>query len=630
MKVKGYIIGIVALALISILSCLYIPMGHRYEKALCETISFADSADVTFFVHPFMSDDGMVVVLPSGWDLSNIVVNTGGVLDSESIEDDDETSSEDFDSPSLANNVWKRFNVDLNKENFLRIENELGLGREIKLRFVQSRIKSIFVNTKSGSMEKIDNSEDKSYDERGVLLALDSLGQVIYDGKLAKIKGHGNSTWQSAIKKSYNIKLENKAALIDSLPEKSFSLISNSSDQTGLYNWLAYRLCELAEMTYSIQFDYCNLYLNGNYNGLYLLCNKIKVGGKHLNISELEDETQLLNQKKLKRFAVKKIDKDGTLLPVITNDFTVYCSGIEGARNPQDITGGYIIESHSRLGDNAGSFITRNGVRKSIKYPEYPTIEQVQYIQQLYDEMEDAVTAKDGINKKTGKHYTDYIDLTSFAKYYLIQEYLLNRDCELASFHIYKDRDSISTKFYAGPIWDMDGLRRGKIYNIPNCYAMRAGIVSPANSPSSSFRATNHKGLYFHLFQHKEFQEEVVRVYQKINPAIHALWDKELDSLINTIQTDWEYDALRWNNERDLNYYISDIKHFYNQRNEFFQQDFNSHGYCKVIVDAPEAIGYAYHLLEFHVMKGETLKVPILGIDKVINKDEIIYTQLSK
>lgn len=624
MKAKGYIIGIVVLVIVAVLSCLYIPMGHKYEKALCETISFADSADVTFFVHPFMTDDGMVVVLPAGWNTNRIMVNTGGVLDSESIEDEGETSSDDFETPALANKTWRRFYVDLEKINTLHIENELGLGREIKLRFVQSKIKTIFVNTKSGSMEKIDNSLDKSYDERGILLALDSLGDVIYDGKLAKIKGHGNSTWQNSIKKSYNIKLEDKAALIDSLPEKSFSLISNSSDQTGLYNWLAYRLCELAKMPYCVEYDYCNLYLNGNYNGLYLICNKIKVGKNHLNISELEKKTQLLNQKKLKRFATKKVAADGTPLPEITNDFTVFCSGIEGAKNPQDISGGYIIESHSRLGNNAGSFITRNGVRKSMKYPEYPTFEQVQYMQHLYDEMETAVSAEDGINPTTGKHYTEYIDITSFARYYLIQEYLLNRDCELASFHLYKDIDTISSKFFAGPIWDMDGLRRGDIYNIPNCYAMRAGIVSPNNSQSASFRSSDDKGLFYHLFQHKEFQEEVNEQYLSMEPVIEFLWNTEIENLVKYIKTDWEYDALRWSNEHNLMYYVSDIKDFYSQRTAFFKQDIGDHDYCKVIIDSPEGMGYSYHLLEFHVKKGEKLRIPLLGVDRDIINDEFI------
>lgn len=628
MKAKGYYIGIAVLLAVAILSCLYIPMGHRYEKALCETISFADSADVTYYVHPFMTDEGMVVVLPAGWDLDRVVVNTGGILDSESIEEDGETSTDDFETPALANNTWRRFNIDLNKYNYLHIENELGLGREIKLRFVQSNIKSIFVNTKSGSMEKIDNSVDKSYDERGILLALDSQGNVIYDGKLSKIKGHGNSTWQSALKKSYNIKLEDKAPLISSLPEKSFSLISNSSDKTGLYNWLSYRLCELVDMPYSVQFDYCNLYLNGNYNGLYLICNKIKAGAKHLDIAELEEETQLCNRMQLKRFAVKKIASNGSHIPDFINDFSVYCSGLDGARNPSDITGGYIIESHSRLGDNAGSFITANNVRKSIKYPEYPTFEQVRYIQQKYDEMEVAVTSKDGYNKQTGLYFTDYLDLSSFAKYYLVQEYLLNRDAELASFFLYKDIDSVSTKFYAGPIWDMDGLRRGEIYNISNSYAMRAGIVSPPGSQSASFRSSNHKGLFFHLFQHKGFLDMVSAEFKRVFvPSINKLWDTELDSLVNNIATDWGYDALRWEGEHDLKYYVSDIKKFYKERLNFFIEDINNNDgdYNTVIIDCPENIGYAYHLLEFHVKKGEALTIPSLGIDMVIQKDEVIH-----
>lgn len=360
---------------------------------------------------------------------------------------------------------------------------------------------------------------------------------------------------------------------------------------------------------------------------MYLICNKVKPGSNHLGITELEEETQLRNQKKLKRFDVKRVTSEGALLPNYINDFTVYRSGIEGAKNPLDITGGYIIESHSRLGDYAGSFITKNGVRKSLKYPEYPTFEQVEYIQNLYDEMEDAVTSADGYNKHTGKYFADYIDVPSFAIYYLIQEYLLNRDMELASFYIYKDNDSIDTKFYAGPIWDMDGLRRGDIYNIPNCYAMRAGIVSPQNSQSASFRSSNHKGLFYYLFSHKDFIEQVKKeYYEHFSAAVEKLWTVELDSLVKFIGTDWRYDAQRWNRNQNLNYYVKEIKDFYNKRSAFIQEDFsmNEKEYYKVIIDAPEGIGYSYHLLEFHVRKGQELYLPSLGIKRKFNHDEIL------
>ena len=302
------------------------------------------------------------------------------------------------------------------------------------------------------------------------------------------------------------------------------------------------------------------------------------------------------------------------------NDFSVYCSGIAGAENPHDISGGYIIESYARLGNTIGSFMTKRNVRKSIKYPKVPTIEQVRWIQKRYDEFEDIL--------ESGWRGEEYFDMSSFAKYYLIQEFLLNRDMELASFFIYKDNDSINKRFFAGPVWDMDGCRGGLIYNIPNCYAMRAGIISPEDSKSASFRSTTYKGVFHSLFKYKEFQNEVKNEYVNVfMPHINQLLGEELDSITSVIQDDWHYDALLWPKEHPLKYYIEDIKAFYNKRKAFFIMDIQMRDsdFYKVILDIPEENTYAYHLLEFHVKKGERLNIPSLEIDKEIQGNQTIH-----
>ena len=87
-----------------------------------------------------------------------------------------------------------------------------------------------------------------------------------------------------------------------------------------------------------------------------------------------------------------------------------------------------------------------------IKSPEYAAKEQVEYIKNYYQEFENAVLSGDGYNH-LGKHFTDYIDLESFAKMYVFQEFIKNLDAGLTSCYFYKD---VGNKIVAGPAWDFD------------------------------------------------------------------------------------------------------------------------------------------------------------------------------
>ena len=70
--------------------------------------------------------------------------------------------------------------------------------------------------------------------------------------------------------------------------------------------------------------------------------------------------------------------------------------------------------------------------------------------------MEDAIYSENGYNSK-GKHYSDYIDVDSFIKAYLVQEISMNIDGTFTSFFMWKDSDLKGDgKIHFGPAWDFD------------------------------------------------------------------------------------------------------------------------------------------------------------------------------
>jgi hypothetical protein len=109
------------------------------------------------------------------------------------------------------------------------------------------------------------------------------------------------------------------------------------------------------------------------------------------------------------------------------------------------ISGGYIIETDGFAYLGSLYFNSRKGVPVSIRYPELDSIssQQKAYIKEKFDELELEIYNNNITN----------IDLTSFAKFFLIEELIGNAEAYWSTY-LYKDRND--NKFYFGPIWDND------------------------------------------------------------------------------------------------------------------------------------------------------------------------------
>ena len=97
------------------------------------------------------------------------------------------------------------------------------------------------------------------------------------------IRGRGNTSW-GAPKKNYKIELDNKAPLLGMPQNKDWVLIPNYADKTLLKNSLAFLLSEKLGVYYTPRSDFVELYLNGEYVGVYLLCEKIKQGANRIDL----------------------------------------------------------------------------------------------------------------------------------------------------------------------------------------------------------------------------------------------------------------------------------------------------------------------------------------------------------
>lgn len=275
-------------------------------------------------------------------------------------------------------------------------------------------------------------------------------GTSIYNGGLKQIKARGNSTFTYAEKKSYQIKLAEPSDLLGKQEQvKTWVLLASYFDATQMHDKLIKDLAAELGMAYTASCDWVNLYYDGEYRGVYLLSEKNSVGETSVAITDMEQAYEQLNG---------GYGTDMTTAQA-ENSYGQQYQYTKDLKEPENITGGYLIELNHDMWDEASGFKTRQGVAFNVKSPEWCGNAAMKYISEYYQAFEDAVYATDeagaytGYNADTEKYFYEYVDMDSLVKVFLLQELSLNCDGFISSVYFYKDADG---KMFAGPIWDQD------------------------------------------------------------------------------------------------------------------------------------------------------------------------------
>lgn len=227
-----------------------------------------------------------------------------------------------------------------------------------------------------------------------------------FENAPAKIKGRGNSTWGMP-KKPYKLKFESKVDLFGNGKAKTWTLIANYCDPSLIRNHLAYALADQFDTLESTtKIHTVDLYMNGKYQGVYLVCEQNEAGETRVNIDE----------------DVYKIDT------------------------------GYLLELDSRApseGEEGVDYFVSKG-NYAIKSPDVEdpafSSEHVSFIKKYVDDAYAAI-------KTDWETTCQYLDVQTFADAYLIHELFSMVDVGFASFYMHKDAGG---KLKVGPIWDID------------------------------------------------------------------------------------------------------------------------------------------------------------------------------
>lgn len=339
-----------------------------------------------------------------------------------------------------------------NADGYREITASVGKGKQpLTFRVMQaSAIPTMYLTSSDAAQGRDWVDASKSNAATGTMNLIGADGAPVYSGELKQIKARGNSTFTYTPKKSYQIKLAEPSDLLGKQEQvKTWVLLASYFDATQMHDKLIKDLAAELGLAYTASCDWVNLYYDGEYRGVYLLSEKNSVGATSVAITDMEQAYERLNE---------GYGTDMTTA-LAENSYGQQYQYTKDLKEPENITGGYLIELNHEMWDEVSGFKTRQDVAFNVKSPEWCGDSAMKYISEYYQAFEDAVYATDdtgaytGYNTGTGKYFYDYVDMDSLVKVFLLQELSLNCDGFISSVYFYKDADG---KMFAGPIWDQD------------------------------------------------------------------------------------------------------------------------------------------------------------------------------
>lgn len=348
-------------------------------------------------------------------------------------------------------------------------------------------VATLYVNTQSGSMDYI--HEQKGNAERGSVVLYDEAGNLDYSGSLETIRGRGNSTWVVHEKKPYSLKLMDEADLLGMGAAKDWILLADALDSSAMRNKIVYDFAARAGLVYTPDSRWTEVYLNGAYAGVYLLCEKVEVDPQRVDLTP-----------------------DGSLV-CMDRDIRV----------EEDVTPYFATES--------GQYLQ---VQESSDYGA---------LRDLFQSMENAVLAEDGVDPVTGRSWQELIDLGSWVQKYLVEELFGSYDANFQSQYFYCYETEPEGKVYAGPIWDYDASLGN-----PSVWAL--------NSPRGLFAwrpeaVVGYATPWFrNLYEKDGFREALKEEYRTVfQPLLQKLLTETIGQYEAVLAAPFARNQIRWNVE---------------------------------------------------------------------------------
>lgn len=292
-----------------------------------------------------------------------------------------------------------------------------------------------------------------------------------------RIRGHSSRLFD---KKSYLVHFTEQDRLtarnldvLDMGADNEWVLNGPFLDKTMIRNYLSMNIAgEIMPYTPDVRF--CELFIDGQYQGVYLLMESIKHDDDRVALTDSDPKAAATS------YIVRRDWED------VANQTNIY--------------------------DLLNSIYLTRGAPIDVVYPSstHITEEQLAWIERDLNAFEKALYSYDYDTSAYG--YWNFIDVSSFVDFAVINEFAGNLDAGSYSTYYYKD---VRGKLSAGPVWDFNNA----FDNYMETATEDMGFVLP------------EKTVYFMLFKDEHFVEEVISRYRELREG--ALSDESVNGFID-------------------------------------------------------------------------------------------------
>lgn len=387
---------------------------------------------------------------------------------------------------------------------------------------------------------------DRGPGQRSYVSDQNNTAYLNYNGRIG-IEIRGSSSQESP-KKCYGLTTRladnvsnNNVSLLGMPQENDWILGGMVFDTAMVRDYFCYNLSRQMG-NYASRAVYCEVIINNDYKGLYMLQEKLKSDDNRIDVT--------------------KIGVTDNTLP--------------------DLTGGYITKADKRTGGTPLAWTMYSFENSPVDYlhelpkPQDATIAQTSYIKSEFFKLEAAAKNND-ISLTNG--YPSIIDIPTFVDFMIVNEFASNPDAYQYSTYFHKDRNG---KLRAGPVWDLDLTFGNDLFQ---WYYDR----STTNLWYFEDKYYNNGSKFWRdLFHDSQFRCYLSRRWNELlgpdQPLSKLAREGFIDQVVAQISEAVERDYRRWGKTGKLTERIADIKSFMTDRAEWITANIGSYSSCNNII----------------------------------------------
>ncbi len=293
------------------------------------------------------------------------------------------------------------------------------------------------------------------------------------DGKLlhGSIHGRGNRTWQYE-KKPYKINLDREETILGFSKSREWVLLAEYRDPSFMRTAFMFSLAHLVGMPYSLKYGHVELYLDDEYQGVYVLVENVRRSPSRIDIAD----------------------------------------------------DGFIIEDDTYWEKEPVSFESTLGFHYTFKYPDNPDDGHLKSISAYIGRMERTLLSGNG---------EDYLDMDSFAQWYLVTELLGVYDPNI--FYVLRSKEE---KLRMGPVWDAESAL--------GLFGRDADNPLPApGSMATGYPICSNSYYFPYLLHNPLFTDSLKRNWDALKPLLPR-FKEQMRDLFQGLDEALECNFRRW------------------------------------------------------------------------------------